>query len=87
LKFSRPEVFSHQFLATRLSKSALKVILSLAFTPPKTSTSHHSINRASIDFIKQIAIFIMAGGSQPHDAAVGSPAPKQMGRATVDTLK
>jgi hypothetical protein len=29
--------------------------------------------------------FIMAGGGQ--EAAVGSPAPKQKGKATIDTLK
>jgi len=38
-------------------------------------------------FIKQIAISIMAGGTQTQEAAVGSPAPKLKGRATVDTLK
>ena len=29
----------------------------------------------------------MGGGAQAQEAAVGSPAPKQKGRATLDTLK
>jgi hypothetical protein len=82
-------IFSPQrlFLATRLPNLALKMLVSLALPLQK----HHLHITRSIAHqfisIKKIAISIMAGGSQPHDAAVGSPAPKQMGRATIDTLK
>ena len=64
---------------------------SLASLPLQNSSTRREQSSISIAqqlfFIEQIANFIMAGGAQDKDGNVGSPAPKQKGRATVDTLK
>jgi hypothetical protein len=75
-------------LATRLSNPTANKNLPSLVQPRQTiNNSKTTIIRNQFIFIETILRFIMAGAEKAQESAVGSPAPKQKSRATIDTLR
>jgi hypothetical protein len=77
-----------EFFSGKALKNNTKNASPALSTPPKRATIFNIVFiKNQFIFIKTIIKFIMASAEKSQEASVGSPAPRQKDRATVDTLR